>query len=128
MRLMRHLQMASTGGESDAGGRSCCSHFDVGNGVVVGVRPTPDVARLTLAARFRVSAAVDGVAGGAGWNGVARFLWEVNSFHCDSIGVSALFLVLLCVGGGAGAIYALTIFEHRYPDLRARSAWWSACS
>jgi hydrogenase-4 component B len=62
------------------------------------------------------------------WEWRSGFLLGGEPLHLRLDGVSALFLVLLCVVGGAGAVYARGYWsEHHYPASAPRGrAWWSA--
>ena len=60
------------------------------------------------------------------WRGAFALGGEIPSLRLD--GVSALFLILVCVVGGLGAIYAHEYWsEHHYPRSAPRGrVWWSA--
>ncbi len=60
------------------------------------------------------------------WRGAFDLGGEVPSLRLD--GVSALFLILVCVVGGLGAIYSHEYWsEHHYPRSAPRGrVWWSA--
>lgn len=98
-------------------------------GIVVGVR----LSRLWLA--LTVTGAVAGLCAalrvllGAGdWEWRSAFLLGGEFIHLRLDGVSALFLALLCVVGGAGAVYAHEYWsELHYPASAPRGrAWWSS--
>lgn len=98
-------------------------------GILAGVR----FARLWLA--FTIIGAVTGLSaalmvllGSADWEWRSTFALGGEAIHLRLDGVSALFLVLLGVVGGSGAVYANEYWsEHHYPDSAPRGrAWWSA--
>lgn len=62
------------------------------------------------------------------WEWKSFFLVGGEKVHLRLDAVSALFLVLVCFVGGAGAIYAREYWsEHDYPgSARRGKAWWSA--
>jgi hydrogenase-4 component B len=98
-------------------------------GVVVGVRLSRTWLGLTLAGTVSgLSAALMVLLGAPDWEWCGAFSLGGEFVHLRLDGVSALFLVLLCVGGGAGAIYAREYWsEHHYPNSAPRGrAWWSA--
>ncbi|HUK84114.1 MAG TPA: proton-conducting transporter membrane subunit [Verrucomicrobiae bacterium] len=66
--------------------------------------------------------------GGADWDWRSEFLVGGEALHFRLDGVSALFLVLLSVVGGAGAAYAREYWsDEHYPVAAPRGrAWWSA--
>ncbi len=84
---------------------------------------------LTLAAvAAALVASIAMLAGGADWEWRSEFLFCGERVHLRFDGVSAFFLALVAVIGGAGAVYA-----HEYwPDAahprsaRAGRVWWSA--
>jgi len=98
-------------------------------GIVVGVR----LSRWWLA--LIVSGTVAGLIaalmvlqGAADWEWRSAFLLGGEVIHLRLDGVSALFLALLCVVGGAGAVYAREYWsEGHYPASAPRGrAWWSS--
>jgi hydrogenase-4 component B len=72
-------------------------------------------------------AAVRVLAGGADWEWRSGFLLGGEPLHLRLDAVSALFLVLLCVVGGAGAVYGRGYWTERAHPRSARSGrvWWS---
>ena len=66
--------------------------------------------------------------GGADWEWRSGFLLGGEPLHLRLDAVSALFLVLLSVVGGAGGVYAREYWsDHHYPASAPRGrAWWSA--
>jgi hydrogenase-4 component B len=62
------------------------------------------------------------------WEWTSAFTLGGERLHLRLDGLSALFLVLLCVVGAAGAVYAHEYWsESRYPRSAARSrGWWAA--
>ncbi len=98
-------------------------------GVVVGVRMSRIWLALTVAGGIvGLSAALMVLLGSSDWEWRNTSSLGGESLHLRLDGVSALFLLLLCVVGGAGAIYAREYWsEHHYPDSARRGrAWWSA--
>lgn len=79
----------------------------------------------TLAA---LGAALSVLLGPLDWEWRSGFLVGGEPLHLRLDGVSALFLVLLSVVGGAGAVYAREYWsDHHYPASAPRGrAWWSA--
>jgi hydrogenase-4 component B len=75
-----------------------------------------------------LSAALTILLGGADWEWRNEFSLGGEAIHLRLDGVSALFLALVCVVGGAGAVYAREYWsEKHYPDSAPRGrAWWSA--
>jgi hydrogenase-4 component B len=83
---------------------------------------------LTLAGTTAgLGAALAILAGGADWEWRSGLSLGGESLHLRLDGVSALFMVVLCVVGGAGAMYAREYWSDRdYPDSAPRGrAWWS---
>jgi hydrogenase-4 component B len=72
-------------------------------------------------------AALGALGGGADWEWRSEFLLGGEVLHFRLDGVSALFLVLLSVLGGAGAAYAREYWsDENYPASAPRGrAWWS---
>jgi hydrogenase-4 component B len=68
-----------------------------------------------------------GALGGSDWEWRSQFLLGDEALHFRLDGVSALFLVLLSVLGGAGAAYAREYWsDESYPTSAPRGrAWWS---
>lgn len=88
--------------------------------------------RLWLALALTASAAALGAAlgvllGGPDWEWRSAFLIGGEALHLRLDGVSALFLVLVAVVGGLGAVYARGYWcDHHYPASAGRGrAWWS---
>jgi hydrogenase-4 component B len=75
-----------------------------------------------------LGAAVMVLLGAPDWEWRSGFLLGGEPLHLRLDGVSALFLVLLCVVGGTGAVYAREYWsDHHYPASAPRGrAWWSA--
>jgi hydrogenase-4 component B len=75
-----------------------------------------------------LSAALMVLLGATDWEWQSGFLLGGEPLHLRLDGVSAVFLVLLSVVGGAGAVYAREYWsEHHYPASAPRGrAWWSA--
>ena len=100
---------------------------------VAGIASGPWFSRSWLA--FTLTGAVAGLAaalsvlcGAADWEWQSLFTLGGEFVHLRLDGVSALFLVLLCVVGGAGAVYAREYWsDEHYPASAPRGrAWWSA--
>ncbi len=97
-------------------------------GVVVGVRHSRTWLALTVAGTVAgLGAALVVLLGAADWEWRNGFLLGSEPIHLRLDGVSALFLVLLSVVGGAGAVYAREYWsEQHYPASAPRGrAWWS---
>src|SRR5256885_554426 len=79
-------------------------------GILLGIPFAREFPRIWLATiLIGMSAALLGaliVMGGAGWEWQSAFLIGGERLHLRLDGLSAFFLVLLCVVGGAGAVYA----------------------
>ena len=98
-------------------------------GVVVGVRYPRLWLALTVAGTVAgLGAALMVLLGAADWAWRSEFRLGGEALHLRLDGVSALFLVLLSVVGGAGAVYAREYWsEQHYPASAPRGrAWWSA--
>ena len=98
-------------------------------GTVTGVRMPRTWLALTVAgAGAGLSAAMMVLLGAPDWEWRSAFSLGGEFVHLRLDGLSALFLVLLCAVGGAGAVYAREYWsEHLYPDSAPRGrAWWSA--
>lgn len=74
------------------------------------------------------SAALMVLLGAADWEWRSSLPLGGEPLHLRLDGLSALFLVLLCVVGGTGAVYAREYWsDHHYPASAPRGrAWWSA--
>jgi hydrogenase-4 component B len=74
-----------------------------------------------------LTAALSVLLGATDWEWRSAFSLGGELIHLRLDGVSALFLALLCVVGGAGAVYAREYWsEHHYPASAPRGrAWWS---
>ncbi len=101
--------------------------------LVAGIGLGPRFSRIWLALTVAgtaagLSAALRVLLGGADWDWRSEFALGGEPVHLRLDGVSALFLVLLCVVGGTGAVYAREYWsDHHYPDSAPRGrAWWSA--
>jgi hydrogenase-4 component B len=84
---------------------------------------------LTLAGTAAgLGAALTVLLGGTDWEWRGGFLLGGEALHLRLDGLSGVFLVLLCVVGGAGAVYAREYWsEQNHPDSAPRGrAWWSA--
>src|ERR1035437_778598 len=98
-------------------------------GIAVGVRMSRTWLALTVAGAVAgLSAAMMVLLGAPVWEWRSAFSLGGEFVHLRLDGLSALFLVLLCAVGGAGAVYAREYWsEHHYPDSAPRGrAWWSA--
>lgn len=75
-----------------------------------------------------LAAALCVIFGGLNWEWRSEFLVGGEALHLRLDGVSAFFLVLLCVVGAAGGIYAREYWsDEQYPASAPRGrAWWSA--
>jgi hydrogenase-4 component B len=75
-----------------------------------------------------LTAALSVLLGATDWEWQSTFALGGEFVHLRLDGVSALFLALLCVVGGTGAVYAREYWsEEHYPDSAPRGrAWWSA--
>ncbi len=97
--------------------------------VLVGARlPRTWLALTLVGAVAGLAAALMVLLGAADWEWRSGFLLGGEPLHLRLDGLSALFLVLLSVVGGAGAVYAAEYWpEHQYPSTAPRGrAWWSA--
>jgi hydrogenase-4 component B len=67
------------------------------------------------------------LAGGADWEWRSEFLTSGETLHFRLDGISAFFLALLCVVGGAGAVYGHEYWtDAAHPrSARAGRGWWS---
>ena len=84
---------------------------------------------LTLAgAAAGLAAALSVLLGATDWEWRSAISLGGELVHLRLDGVSAMFLALLCVVGGAGAVYAREYWsEEHYPASAPRGrAWWSA--
>ncbi|HET7535949.1 MAG TPA: proton-conducting transporter membrane subunit [Candidatus Didemnitutus sp.] len=97
-------------------------------GVATGPRWPRAWLSLTLAGATAALAAALQVLAGSDWEWQSGFPVGGEPLHLRLDGVSALFLVLMNVVGGAGAVYAREYWPDRqYPDSAPRGrAWWSA--
>ena len=101
----------------------------LGAAVVAGARLPRVWLALTLGGTLAaLGAAVSVFAEPAGWDWHGAFLLGGEPVHLRLDGVSALFVVLAAVVGGAGAVYSREYWsDHHYPDSAPRGrAWWSA--
>jgi len=75
-----------------------------------------------------LAAALAVLLGTTDWEWLSTFSVGGELVHLRMDGVSAIFMALLCVVGGAGAVYAHEYWsEHQYPDSAPRGRyWWSA--
>jgi len=98
-------------------------------GIVTGPRHPRVWLTLTLAgATCALGAAVLVLGGAADWEWRSEFLVGSEPLHFRLDGLSALFLVLVSVVGGAGAVYAREYWsDELHPASAPRGrAWWSA--
>ena len=98
-------------------------------GIVVGVRLSRLWLALTVAGAVAgLGAALLVLCGAADWEWRSAISLGGEFVHLRLDGLSALFLALLCVVGGAGAVYAREYWsEEHYPASAPRGrAWWSA--
>jgi hydrogenase-4 component B len=96
-------------------------------GIVAGPRFARAWLALTLTgAGTAMSAALLVLAGGPDWEWRSEFPVANEALHFRLDGLSALFMVLLSVVGGAGAVYAREYWpDERYPNSAPRGrAWW----
>jgi hydrogenase-4 component B len=100
---------------------------------VAGIGSGPWFSRTWLAftlagATAGLTAALSVLLGAADWEWHSAFSLGGELVHLRLDAVSALFLALLCVVGGAGAVYAREYWsEEHYPASAPRGrAWWSA--
>lgn len=96
-------------------------------GIVCGARFARLWLALTLlAAGAALVAALQVLTGAVDWQWRSDFLVGGEALHFRLDGVSALFLVLLSVVGGAGALYSREYWsDEQYPTSAARGrAWW----
>ena len=97
-------------------------------GVLAGLRWSRTWLALTVSGTaFGLAAAVRALLYGEDWEWQSGFLLGGEPLHLRLDGISALFLVLVAVVGGAGAIYAREYWsEHHYPASAPRGRmWWS---
>ena len=100
----------------------------IGLGILVGRRAPRVWLAATLAGlTMALLAAVTVLLGGADWDWHSRFLVGGEPLHLRLDGLSAFFLVLLCVVGGAGAVYAREYWPDAAHPRSARTGrvWWS---
>jgi hydrogenase-4 component B len=97
-------------------------------GILCGRRlPRAWLALTLLGATAGLAAALALLAGGADWVWRSAFAVGGEAIHLRLDGVSAVFVALLCVVGGAGAVYS----REYWPDHEQRSSagrgrmWWS---
>ena len=98
-------------------------------GIVFGPRRSRTWLALTMTgAMAGLSAALFVIFGAVNWEWRSEFLVGGEALHLRLDGVSALFLVLLCVVGAAGGVYAREYWsDQHYPASAPRGrAWWSA--
>jgi hydrogenase-4 component B len=74
-----------------------------------------------------LAAAVSVLAGGADWDWSGGFPVSGETLHLRMDGISALFLMLLCVVGGAASVYAREYWTDAAHPRSARTGrlWWS---
>ncbi len=98
-------------------------------GVLAGVRwPRLWLALTVGGALTALGAALAVLLGAAAWNWQSEFSVGGEPLHFRLDGLSALFLVLVAVVGGAGAIYAREYWPDAHSPSAARRSriWWSA--
>jgi hydrogenase-4 component B len=80
-----------------------------------------------VATALGLSAALVVLLAPADWEWRGGFALGGEQVHLRLDGLSALFLVLVCVVGGAGAVYGREYWsEDHHPSARRGRAWWSA--
>jgi hydrogenase-4 component B len=97
--------------------------------IAVGVRLSRTWLAMTLIATGAgLGAALMVLLGAIDWEWRSAVAPGGEPLHLRLDGLSALFLVLLCVVGGAGAMYSREYWsDHQYPTSAPRGrAWWSA--
>jgi hydrogenase-4 component B len=101
--------------------------------LVAGIASGPWFSRAWLACTLTgavagLTAALSVLLGATDWEWQSAFALGGEFVHLRLDGVSALFLALLCVVGGTGAVYAREYWsEEHYPDSAPRGRlWWSA--
>ncbi len=100
-----------------------------GTAVVVGQHwPRPWLVLTLAACLASIGAALSVFAAAVGWEWKSHILLGGESLHLRLDGVSALFMVLAAVVGGAGAVYSCEYWSDRhYPESAPRGrSWWSA--
>ena len=98
-------------------------------GIAVGIRLSRTWLTLTvIGTAAGLGAALVVLLGGGDWEWRSEFLLGAEPLHLRLDGVSALFLALLSVVSGAGAVYSREYWSERdYPASAPRGrAWWSA--
>ena len=102
------------------------------SGMILGLLAGRVAPRLWLAATLvgvmaALVAAVMVLVVGAGWEWSSGFLIGGESLHLRLDGLSAFFLVLLCVVGGAGSVYSRDYWPDTAHPRSARTGrvWWS---
>ncbi len=101
----------------------------LGAGILASVRlPRIWMASTVISAVAGLGAALIVLLGAADWDWRSAFALGGEAIHLRLDAVSALFLALLSVVGGSGAVYASEYWsEHHHPDSAPRGrAWWSA--
>jgi hydrogenase-4 component B len=90
--------------------------------------PRTWLALTATGAALGLAAALRTLAGGPAWEWRSEFPLGGEALHLRLDGVSALFLTLVCVIGGAGAVYSREYWsDHHHPASAPRGrAWWSA--
>jgi len=91
-------------------------------------RPRIWLALTVTGAMAGMGAALRVLLGGANWEWQCGFLLGGETLHLRLDGLSALFLMLVAVGGGTGAVYSHEYWsDHQNPSSAACGrAWWSA--
>src|ERR1035437_6965910 len=91
-------------------------------------RPRIWLALTVTGAVVGMGAALQVLLGGDNWEWQSGFLLGGETLHLRLDGVSALFLMLVSVVGGAGAVYSYEYWnDHHNPSSAPRGrAWWSA--
>ena len=95
--------------------------------VAGGTAPRLWLAATVVGAFAALAAAVEVLGGGADWDWRSEFTLGGEVLHLRLDGISAFFLVLLCVVGGAASVYAREYWADAAHPRSARSGrvWWS---
>jgi len=85
------------------------------------------LATTLLSASAALIASISVLAGGADWEWRSEFLVAGEPLHLRVDGISAFFLVLLCVVGGASTVYGREYWSEKAHPRSARPGrvWWS---
>ena len=103
-----------------------------GAAILTGIAAAPSAPRLWLVTTLlglgaAMAAAVGVLAGGAEWIWRSKFLLGGEHLYFRLDALSALFMALLCVIGGAASLYAREYWADRRHPRSARSGrlWWN---